>query len=116
MAGQDAPHSGRVGDGGAGAGALVEVGEACGGFDGGRTAQVVLVVGGEVQEVFAALHGRFGFDFGAEARVAGAGAALEYLDAEVAVLNSTGDDAAWAAGDVPGQGCGGTGGRSDCRA
>ncbi|MFI9542860.1 hypothetical protein ACIHAR_02645 [Streptomyces sp. NPDC052016] len=105
MAGQDAAQAGRVGDDGAGEpGAVVEVGEPGGCLVGGRAAQVLLVVGGEGEKVFAAPHGLFGLDLGAEAGVAGAGVALDHLDAEVAVLDGSGDDAAGAAGDVPGQG------------
>lgn len=50
----------------------VEVCEPDGGFVGCGALKVVLVLVGEGEKVFAALHGLFGFDFGAEAGVAGA--------------------------------------------
>lgn len=73
VAGHDAAQSGRVGDYGAGEfGMSVEVCEPDGGFVGCGALKVVLVLVGEGEKVFAALHGLFGFDFGAEAGVAGA--------------------------------------------
>lgn len=93
-----------IGDAGAReSGSLVEVGEAGGGLGGGGARQVVLMVGGEGREVLAALNRRFGFDFGAEAGVACPGVSLEHLDAQVAVLDGSGDHSAGAASDVPGQ-------------
>ncbi|MEE1833702.1 hypothetical protein [Streptomyces sp. SP17KL33] len=60
-------------------------------------------VAGELGEELAAGECLFGLDFVAEAGVAGAGAALEHLDALVAVLKSASNGAARAAGDEPGQ-------------
>jgi hypothetical protein len=55
-------------------------------------------------EELAAGQGFFGLDFVSEAGVAGAGVALEHLDALVEVLLGSGDGAAGTAGDEPGQG------------
>jgi len=81
-----------------------EGGQPTGGFGGGGPGQLlVLVLVGHGQEVFAAGEGLFGFDLGAEPAAAGSCVALKHLDGMVAVLQGPGDDAAGAAGDVPGQ-------------
>lgn len=61
-------------------------------------------VGAHLGEKQAAGEGLLGFDLIAEAGVAGAGVALEHLNALVAVLQGSRDGAAGAAGDQPGQG------------
>ncbi|MFF2330250.1 MULTISPECIES: hypothetical protein [unclassified Streptomyces] len=86
------------------AGPVAEAFEAAGRFGGSRAGQVGVFVGvdhGEV--VLAAGEGLFALDFRAESGVAGAGVALEDLDAVVAVLQGSGDRAAWSASDEPGQ-------------
>ncbi|MDT0616143.1 hypothetical protein, partial [Streptomyces lancefieldiae] len=86
------------------AGPVAEAFEAAGRFGGGRACQVGVFVGvyhGEV--VLTAGECLFALDFRAESGVAGAGIALEDLDAVVAVLQGSGDRAARSASDEPGQ-------------
>ncbi|MFE1835294.1 hypothetical protein [Streptomyces sviceus] len=105
MAGQDAAQAGFVGDDLAVEDGMAgELGEPGFGFlSGGAREGRPAVVGAQLVEELAAGEGFFGLGLGlvTEAGVAGAGVALEHLDAQVAVLHGVGDGAARAAGDEP---------------
>ncbi len=62
------------------------------------------MLGGHGQQVLATRESLLRFDFGAEARFAGASVTLEHADTQVAVLEGPGDRTARPSGDVPGEG------------